>query len=221
MKHYFIDYENVVESGLEGFEKCKKDKIYVLYSNNSHKINIELLEEGLRKNIKFIKATNLRMNGLDFNIVGLLFQIAERKKLKGKKKEKFYIISKDRGYTSIEDKFKHDYPDYELKFANSIASSNNDENNSNFDNSSCKSDNVTNNIIEISEIEIKKSKVKSVNDFRAKACNKLKLTEIKDKAAIVKIINESTDSGNFHNNLFNTFGNTGRQYYKEIRKQVI
>lgn len=248
MNYFFVDFENVQDSGFEGiienFHDLKdiKNEILIFYSDHSPKIGIDLLANGLCElNIKFIKGTNLRKNGLDFNIVYKIGQMAEKIRImKSIEKDdpecNFYILSKDRGYESILDQFKKDYPEYRLKIAASLKTALTNDMEIIIDNSSNsatehqekelekkqeikpeKTSTVQNNVT----VNLVKSKSKSVNAFRTKTLKKIKETNLLGKDAIVKILNTSIDGGDFHNKLFNEYGEKGREIYREVKKQIV
>lgn len=248
MNYFFVDFENVQDSGFEGiienFHDLKdiKNEILIFYSDHSPKIGMDLLANGLcQLNVKFIKGVNLRKNGLDFNIVYKIGQMAENNRImktieKNDHECNFYIISKDRGYESILDSFKKDYPEYQLKIASSLKTALTNNMEIIIDNSSNsatehqekelekkqeikpeKTSTVQNNVT----VNLVKSKSKSVNAFRTKTLKKIKNTEIMEKDSVVKILNKSTDGGDFHNKLFNEYGEKGRAYYREIKKTAV
>ncbi|WP_022765274.1 PIN domain-containing protein [Butyrivibrio sp. XPD2006] len=94
MKDFFIDFENVHKSGLEGIETLSRfDRVFLFYSDAAESIDIDQIVS-CKARIKFVKAVNGQPNALDFQLVGFLF----RKLRRGRK---YFIISKDKGYTSI------------------------------------------------------------------------------------------------------------------------
>lgn len=96
MRDLFIDFENVHKSGLEGIETLSRfDRVFLFYSDAAESINIDQIVN-CKARLKFVKAVNGQPNALDFQLVAFLF----RKLRRGKK---YFIISKDKGYTSILD----------------------------------------------------------------------------------------------------------------------
>lgn len=99
MGYYFVDYENVKTTGLNGINKLEQnDKVCILYSENA-----DTLTFGLHKRINESKATITYQkvevgskNALDFQLVTFLgYEIANSNG------EKYYIVSKDSGFNSV------------------------------------------------------------------------------------------------------------------------
>lgn len=117
MKHYFIDYENVHDSGLTGIDKISKDSIiYLLYSDACKNVSIAFLEKVLNNEIQVkLYKTETGKNALDFQLSSLLGYIIKEndkqpvvKRLFGKQpvpeqpdKQEYYIVSKDQGFDAI------------------------------------------------------------------------------------------------------------------------
>lgn len=103
MKRIFlIDYENVSDSGLDGFfDLTSEDAVYLFFTVNACKIGIEFVDQ-LRKHadcasLRFIRAATGNQ-ALDFQLSSFLGGlIAEHPE----KDCAFFIISKDRGYTCL------------------------------------------------------------------------------------------------------------------------
>lgn len=103
MKRFFlIDYENVSDSGLDGFfDLTSEDTVYIFYTVNACKIGIEFVDR-LRKqydcaSLQFIRAATGNQ-ALDFQLSSFLGGlIAENPG----DDCTFYIISKDRGYSCL------------------------------------------------------------------------------------------------------------------------
>ena len=99
MKRYFlVDYENVNDSGLLGFEALKEDDIIILFDSRFSMINENELE--FKKSItkaKILKMTSqIRgKNSLDFQLVSYLGLL-----IGNDKNCEYNIISKDRGFLS-------------------------------------------------------------------------------------------------------------------------
>lgn len=237
MNYFLIDLENVQDSGFDGLKeyynllKNEKNKLYIFYSDHCPRIGIDLLVNGLGNlDVEYVKGVNLRKNGLDFNIVYRIGQLAERERFKevicDHGKSAFYIVSKDRGYESIINLFKNDYPEYNLDIIQNIGVAFDENFGAEEKVEEVEKINTLQNVIQIKPspnvtVNLKKSKSKAVNSFRSKTLNKIKETTISEKDALIKILNTSVDCGDFHNKLFNEYGEKGRTYYREIKKQVV
>ena len=117
MKHYFIDYENVHDSGLTGIDKIDKDSvIYLLYSDACKNVSIAFLEKVLNKEIRVkLYKTETGKNALDFQLSSVLgYIIKQNEKQESRKgifkkqtvsehpvKQEYFIISKDQGFDAI------------------------------------------------------------------------------------------------------------------------
>ncbi len=96
MKDLFIDFENVHKSGLEGIKNLSRfDRVFLFYSDAAESIDIDQIVS-CKARLKFVKVINGQPNALDFQLVASLFRRLRRGR-------KYYIISKDKGYTSIFD----------------------------------------------------------------------------------------------------------------------
>jgi len=104
MKHYFIDYENVHDSGLNGIDKIDKDSIiYLLYSDVCKNVSIAFLEKVINKEIQVkLYKTETGKNALDFQLSSYLGFLI------GQDFTDFCIVSKDCGYDSIIDFWKNE-----------------------------------------------------------------------------------------------------------------
>lgn len=98
MAVYYIDFENVHDSGLEGLSQLTaKDKI-ILFYNKEQKISIDgmLAISNCKAKIEYRKTMISGRNYLDFQLATYLgYGINQYKN------EKIYIISKDSGFDSI------------------------------------------------------------------------------------------------------------------------
>ena len=117
MKHYFIDYENVHDSGLNGIDKIDKDSIiYLLYSDVCKNVSIAFLEKVINKEIQVkLYKTETGKNALDFQLSSLLGYIIKQNEKQQETKRffrkqtvieqpirhEYYIISKDQGFDAI------------------------------------------------------------------------------------------------------------------------
>ena len=99
MKRYFlVDYENVNDGGLLGFEALKEDDVIILFDSKFSKINEKELE--FKKSItkaKILKMTSQMRgkNSLDFQLVSYLGLL-----IGNDENCEYNIISKDRGFLS-------------------------------------------------------------------------------------------------------------------------
>lgn len=101
MTCYFIDYENVMDSGLRGADLLgEEDKVILFYSDKVKKISFEAHIACSRSKARFeyIKIGKVGKNYLDFQLSTYLgYVIAEEKP------EKTVIVTRDMGYTSVVD----------------------------------------------------------------------------------------------------------------------
>ena len=95
MSYYYVDYENVHYSGLDGIEKLEsKEKVFIFCRENQIPPIKEFLEEHITKaEVRCIVITSKRPNAADFSIVAALSLSASQKK-NGIR----IIVSKDRGF---------------------------------------------------------------------------------------------------------------------------
>ena len=99
MSCYFIDYENVNISGIEGVKNLKpEDTVYIFYSEQIKNILFEKCIELVKSKakIEFIKISKPGKNSLDFQLATYLGYILGKEK-----KQSIYIISKDTGFDCI------------------------------------------------------------------------------------------------------------------------
>ncbi len=100
MTYYLIDYENTNSRGLKGSGKLKKsDRIFIFYSENASKINLDFLASHGKAKINAIKVP-VKKQSLDMHIASYIGYLI------GKHKDKsvecrFVIISKDNDYDNI------------------------------------------------------------------------------------------------------------------------
>lgn len=94
METYLVDYENVGSSGLDGIKDLTKlNRVVVFYSSSVGKIDINAFAN-VQAKLKFIKAECGTANALDFQLVTYLC-------INAKKRNKYFIVSVDRGYTPV------------------------------------------------------------------------------------------------------------------------
>ncbi len=103
-KVYLVDYENVSEEGLKGFEGLdKQDEIYLFYSANNGRISLNFVKNlyALKDSaaLHFMKAFTGKQ-ALDIQLATFLGSLIEADK---EGNCKFIIISKDKGFDHIRD----------------------------------------------------------------------------------------------------------------------
>ena len=100
MTYYLIDYENTNSKGLKGSGKLKKnDRIFIFYSENASKINLDFLASHGKAKINAIKVP-VRKQSLDMHIasyIGFLIGKSREKAVSCK----YVIISRDNDYDNI------------------------------------------------------------------------------------------------------------------------
>lgn len=94
MANYYIDYENVHNEGLKGLSKLVEgDRLNLFYSNKADTLKIDVVRKLMKcpAEIDFVKILNGVENALDFQLItALMCNYAPE--------EKYYIISRDKGY---------------------------------------------------------------------------------------------------------------------------
>lgn len=96
---YFIDYENVGQSGFNGSEALTSaDEIYLFHYEGTGNVKYENLISlaGSKARTQIIKLTTHAKNAMDFQIVALLGYLTG----KYQNKANYVIVSKDKGYES-------------------------------------------------------------------------------------------------------------------------
>ncbi|MBQ9403999.1 MAG: hypothetical protein IJU15_03355 [Synergistaceae bacterium] len=101
MNYYFIDYENTGPEGLTGIEKLDgENTLFIFYSTNADKITFDIHIK-LNKSeaaIKYYKVKAGQKNALDFQLASYLgFIIKEN----SESQCKYFIVSKDNGFSSL------------------------------------------------------------------------------------------------------------------------
>lgn len=94
MANYYIDYENVHNEGLKGVQKLQQeDKLHLFYSIKADTLKIDVVRQLMEcpATICFDKIVNGVENALDFQLITALM-------CNYSAKEKYYIISRDKGY---------------------------------------------------------------------------------------------------------------------------
>ncbi len=96
---YFIDYENVSNSGLKGVEQLtKSDKIIIFYSKNQTNISMQTHRRLELSEVEkeYIEVNTSSKNALDFQLATYLGAL-----IKEMPQENFAIVSKDKGYNAV------------------------------------------------------------------------------------------------------------------------
>lgn len=94
MANYYIDYENVHNEGLKGVQKLQQeDKLHLFYSIKADTLKIDVVRQLMDcpATISFDKIVNGVENALDFQLITALM-------CNYSAEEKYYIISRDKGY---------------------------------------------------------------------------------------------------------------------------
>lgn len=105
IKRYFlVDYENVQVHGLIGLDKLREsDAVTIYFSKNADTISFELhmaLNE-CRARIDFQKVGTGVKNALDFQLSSQLGYIINQNIVAGNKNVRYYIVSKDNGFSCL------------------------------------------------------------------------------------------------------------------------
>lgn len=100
MTYYLVDYENTNSRGLKGCGKLKKsDRIFIFYSENASKINLDFLASHGKAKIHAIKVP-VKKQSLDMHIASYIGYLIGKNKNRAIEC-KFVIISKDNDYDNI------------------------------------------------------------------------------------------------------------------------
>ncbi len=102
MNYYFVDYENVRISGLDGLSGLNQENVVLIfYTDNADTLTFELhcrLKES-KAEIQFQKVESGVPNALDFQLSSYLGYIIREHE--GEENISYYIISKDMGYAIL------------------------------------------------------------------------------------------------------------------------
>lgn len=101
MNYYLIDYENV--QNFADLDKLgKNDSLILFFSENANKISLDVVSMVLAREIAFetikVECNGKGKNALDFQLSSYLGYLISQNK---DKNAKFYIISKDNGYSNV------------------------------------------------------------------------------------------------------------------------
>lgn len=101
MTYYFIDYENVMDAGLNGAELLKKkDRVVVFYSHQVKNLPFErhvALSESAAA-FEYLRIEHIGKNYLDFQLSTYLGYLIAKKE-----PDQIVIVTKDNGYRSVVD----------------------------------------------------------------------------------------------------------------------
>lgn len=102
MTYYLIDYENTNSKGLKGSGKLKKcDRIFIFYSENASKINLDFFASHGKAKVRAIKVP-ARKQSLDMHIASYIgYLIGKHRKKPADCECKYIIISMDDDYDNI------------------------------------------------------------------------------------------------------------------------
>lgn len=98
--YYLIDYENTNSRGLKGSGKLKKcDRIFIFYSENASKINLDFFASHGKAKVRAIKVP-VKKQSLDMHISSYIGYLIGKNRCKTDEC-RFIIISKDNDYDNI------------------------------------------------------------------------------------------------------------------------
>ena len=201
MRYYFIDYENVHQSGLNGIEKLtENDKLIIFYTTNAETLTFSLYEKLIlcKAEIQLYKVQCGGKNALDFQLATFLGYIL------GQNTDiDCHIISNDKGYEYVRSFWKE--KNVKIKISSDIEG----------------------NILKLLPAVVPAPVVvKKETDFD-KAVKPLNLSK-SDKDALLKIFNDSSSvkdiskrKQSISNTITQTFGNSKSSKYYPALKPLI
>lgn len=201
MRYYFIDYENVHQSGMNGIEKLtENDKLIIFYTTNAETLTFSLYEKLIlcKAEIQLYKVQCGGKNALDFQLATFLGYIL------GQNTDiDCHIISNDKGYEYVRSFWKE--KNVKIKISSDIEG----------------------NILKLLPAVVSAPVVvKKETDFD-KAVKPLNLSK-SDKDALLKIFNDSSDvkdiskrKQSISNTITQTFGNSKSSKYYQALKPLI
>ena len=201
MRYYFIDYENVHQSGLNGIEKLtENDKLIIFYTTNAETLTFSLYEKLIlcKAEIQLYKVQCGGKNALDFQLATFLGYIL------GQNTDiDCHIISNDKGYEYVRSFWKE--KNVKIKISSDIEG----------------------NILKLLPAVVPAPVVvKKETDFD-KAVKPLNLSK-SDKDALLKIFNDSSSvkdiskrKQSISNTITQTFGNSRSSKYYQALKPLI
>ncbi len=201
MRYYFIDYENVHQSGLNGIEKLtENDKLIIFYTTNAETLTFSIYEKLIlcKAEIQLYKVQCGGKNALDFQLATFLGYIL------GQNTDiDCHIISNDKGYEYVRSFWKE--KNVKIKISSDIEG----------------------NILKLLPAVVSAPVVvKKETDFD-KAVKPLNLSK-SDKDALLKIFNDSSSvkdvskrKQSISNTITQTFGNSKSSKYYQALKPLI
>lgn len=201
MRYYFIDYENVHQSGLNGIEKLtENDKLIIFYTTNAETLTFSLYEKLIlcKAEIQLYKVQCGGKNALDFQLATFLGYIL------GQNTDiDCHIISNDKGYEYVRNFWKE--KNVKIKISSDIEG----------------------NILKLLPAVVSAPVVvKKETDFD-KVVKPLNLSK-SDKDALLKIFNDSASvkdtskrKQSISNTITQTFGNSKSSKYYQALKPLI
>lgn len=102
MKHYYlVDFENVADTGLEGFfQLTAEDTVYLFYSPKSNRINIDFIQKLLegkgQANLRFL-SVSAGNQALDLQLASFLGSLISQ----GSEDCVYTIVSRDKGFAVL------------------------------------------------------------------------------------------------------------------------
>ena len=200
MRYYFIDYENVHQSGLNGIEKLtENDKLIIFYTTNAETLTFSIYEKLIlcKAEIQLYKVQCGGKNALDFQLATFLGYIL------GQNTDiDCHIISNDKGYEYVRSFWKE--KNVKIKISSDIEG----------------------NILKLLPAVVSPVVVKKETDFD-KAVKPLNLSK-SDKDALLKIFNDSSSvkdiskrKQSISNTITQTFGNSKSSKYYQALKPLI
>ena len=201
MRYYFIDYENVHQSGLNGIEKLtENDKLIIFYTTNAETLTFSLYEKLIlcKAEIQLYKVQCGGKNALDFQLATFLGYIL------GQNTDiDCHIISNDKGYEYVRSFWKE--KNVKIKISSDIEG----------------------NILKLLPAVVPAPVVvKKETDFD-KAVKPLNLSK-SDIDALLKIFNDSSSvkdiskrKQSISNTITQTFGNSKSSKYYQALKPLI
>lgn len=103
MKYYLIDYENVTMVRFDDLIGIKKkDGVIIFYSESCPKMSLDMMFYITQMKLKYklFKTAVGRPNSLDFQLSSYLGYLIHKS---DKKKDKFFIVSNDKGYDCLKE----------------------------------------------------------------------------------------------------------------------